>query len=90
MKKVIKLILGSLKSFIVYFFFILFLDFLIGERVLNLIDPYLKETEFYDKRSRISHPVFHHTFRDNINFKSAGFNQSLRICANEHGFKSSC
>ena len=90
MKKFIKFILGSLKIFIVSFFFILFLDFLIGERVLNLIDPYLKETEFYDKRSRISHPVFHHTFRGNINFKSAGFNQSLRICANEHGFKSSC
>lgn len=72
------------------FFLILVLDFFFGQKILVHLDPYLKETEFYDKRANIWHKKFHHTFKENINMKSVGFGEINRFCTNEYGFKSNC
>ena len=90
LNKITKIFKSVLKIFFITFFIILILDLILGEKVLKIIDPYLKETEFYDKRTRISHPIFHHTFRKNVNFKSVGFGKNLRLCSNQYGFKSNC
>jgi len=72
------------------FFLILVLDFFFGQKILVYLDPFLKETEFYDKRANIWHKKFHHTFKENINMKSVGFDEINRFCTNEYGFKSQC
>ena len=90
LKKIGIVILDSLKILLITFFVILFLDFFIGDKILKIIDPYLKETEFYDKRANIWHNKFHHTFKENINMKSVGVDKINRFCTNEYGFKSNC
>ena len=72
------------------FFLILVLDFFFGQKILVYLDPYLKETEFYEKRANIWHKKFHHTFKENIDMKSVGFGEINRFCTNEYGFKSKC
>ena len=57
---------------------------------LNFIDPYIKETEFYDKRVRVWDEVFHHKFKKNVNMKSTGIEKNNRFCTNNFGFKSNC
>ena len=89
-KKILDYLLLVLKILSITFIIILVIDFFIGHKILNLIDPYLKETEFYDKRANIWHKKFHHTFKENINIKSVGVNEINRFCTNEHGFKSNC
>tara|TARA_Y100000992_G_C21254917_1_gene487984 strand:- start:634 stop:1737 length:1104 start_codon:yes stop_codon:yes gene_type:complete len=90
LQKIIKIISDSFKILLISFFIILFLDFFIGKKILKIIDPYLKETEFYDKRANIWHKKFHHTFKENINMKSVGVDKINRFCTNEYGFKSNC
>ena len=90
MNQVKKILKDTFKILLITFFTILILDFTFGEKVLKVIDPYLKETLFYDKRSRISHYVFHHTFKNNFNFRSKGFKENFRLCTNQYGFKSDC
>ena len=79
-----------LKIISISFIIILVIDFFIGHKILATIDPYLKETEFYEKRANIWHKKFHHTFKENINMKSTGVDEINRFCTNEHGFKSNC
>ena len=90
LQKIAKTILDIFKIFLITFFIILFLDFFIGKKLLEIIDPYLKETQFYDKRANIWHEKFHHAFKENINMKSVGVNKINRFCTNEYGFKSNC
>ena len=90
LKKITKIISDILKILLTSFFLILILDFFIGKKILEKIDPYLKETEFYEKRANIWHNKFHHTFKENINMKSVGFDKIYRFCTNEYGFKSAC
>ena len=90
LKKITKIISDILKISLTSFFLILILDFFIGKKILEKIDPYLKETEFYEKRANIWHNKFHHTFKENINMKSVGFDKIYRFCTNEYGFKSNC
>ena len=79
-----------LKILIITFCLILSLDFIFGDKILKLIDPYIKETEFYDKRVRIWDKTFHHTFKANTNIKSVGIEKNNRFCTNHLGFKSDC
>ena len=93
MKKIISIftyLILVLKIISTTFIIILVIDFFIGHKILATIDPYLKETEFYEKRSNIWHKKFHHTFKENINVKSTGVDEINRFCTNEHGFKSNC
>jgi len=69
---------------------LLTIDFFCGDKILKIIDPYIKETEFYDKRIRIWDKNFHHNFKQNVNVKSVGINKVNRFCTNNYGFKSSC
>ena len=68
----------------------LLIDFIFGKKILDLIDPYLKKTEFYDKRIRVWDKVFHHTFKENVNFKIKQYGKIGKFCTNNLGFKSKC
>ena len=68
-KRIIKIIFVFFKIFLITFFLILIIDFFIGNKILQFIDPLIKETEFYDKRVKIWNNTFHHTFKKNVNMK---------------------
>ena len=68
----------------------LLIDFIFGKKILDLIDPYLKKTEFYDKRIRVWDKVFHHTFKKNINLEYKQHGKNGKFCTNNLGFKSKC
>lgn len=89
-KKIANLAKEFFKIIFITFFLILGIDFLFGNKILEVIDPYIKETEFYDKRVRIWDNIFHHTFKENINMKSVGIEKNNRFCTNNFGFKSNC
>jgi hypothetical protein len=89
-KKIFTYLILILKIISITFIIVLAIDFFVGNKILGIIDPYLKETEFYEKRANIWHKKFHHTFKENINMKSTGVDEINRFCTNEHGFKSSC
>ena len=89
-KKILAYLILVLKIISITFIIVLAIDFFIGEKILNIIDPYLKETEFYDKRANIWHKKFHHTFKENVDMKSVGFGEINRFCTNGYGFKSNC
>ena len=88
--KIIKIIFVFFKIFLITFCLILSIDFLIGNKILQFIDPLIKETEFYDKRVKIWNNTFHHTFKKNVNMKSVGIEKNNRFCTNHLGFKSNC
>ncbi len=89
-KKLVYFTKELLKILFITFVFILLIDFFFGNKILNTIDPYLKETEFYDKRFRVFDDTFHHTFKKNINVKTVGIEENIRFCTNNLGFKSNC
>ena len=70
MKKIITFLKEFLKISLITFILVLGVDFFFGNKILETIDPYLKETEFYDKRIRIWDETYHHSFKKNINMKS--------------------
>ena len=78
------------KILTITFFLILSIDFFLGKKILEIIDPYLKETEFYDKRVKVWDKNFHHSFKENVEMKSVGIEEQNRFCTNNYGFKSSC
>ena len=89
-KKLLNFVKDFVKIIFITFFLILGIDFLFGEKILKFIDPYVKETEFYDKRVRVWDEVFHHKFKKNVNMKSTGIEKNNRFCTNNFGFKSNC
>ena len=90
MKKIIIFLKEFLKISLITFILVLSVYFFFGNKILETIDPYLKETEFYDKRIRIWDETYHHSFKKNINMKSIGFDKINRFCTNNFGFKSNC
>ena len=89
-KKIVNFTKDLVKIIFITFFLLLGIDFLFGEKILKFIDPYIKETEFYDKRVRVWDEVFHHKFKKNVNMKSTGIEKNNRFCTNNFGFKSNC
>ena len=89
-KKILAYLILLLKIISITFIIVLAIDFFVGSKILGIIDPYLKETEFYEKRANIWHKKFHHTFKEDIDMKSVGFGETNRFCTNEYGFKSKC
>tara|TARA_B110000444_G_scaffold251095_1_gene278454 strand:- start:548 stop:1672 length:1125 start_codon:yes stop_codon:yes gene_type:complete len=89
-KKLTNFVINFFKIFFITFILILGIDFFLGNKILEIIDPYIKETEFYDKRIKIWDNTFHHTFKKNVNMKSTGIETNNRFCTNNFGFKSNC
>ena len=65
-KKITKLGKEFFKILLITFILILGIDFFFGNKILDLIDPYIKETEFYDKRVRVWDDTYHHKFKKNV------------------------
>lgn len=73
------------------FFLILILDFFLGSYILKRLEPYISQTQFYERLIRIDHPVYHHTLKENINYpNSRGFDRYFTICTDNHGFRFEC
>ena len=76
---------------IISFFLSLIIDFFFGKYILKSLDSYLQKTEFYERILRTDHPVFHHSFLSNVNYKkSKGFEGIYTFCTDNHGFRSEC
>lgn len=87
LKKIRLLLLVSLTTILI----VLLTDFLFGKKILNLLDPFLKNTEFYERLIRIDHKVYHHSLRKNSKYKKMrGFNGLIKFCTDNHGFKYNC
>ena len=82
------------KTFLIIFitfFLSLIIDFFFGKLILNSLDSFLVKTEFYGRLMRIDHPVFHHSFKANVNYKNhRGFEKKHTFCTDNHGFRSKC
>ena len=82
------------KSFLIIlitFFLSLIIDFFFGKLILKGLDPFLVKTEFYGRLMRIDHPIFHHSFKANVNYKNhRGFEKKHTFCTDNHGFRSEC
>ena len=69
----------------------LIIDFFFGKLILKNLDGFLVKTEFYGRLMRIDHPVFHHSFKANVNYKNhRGFEKINTFCTDNHGFRSEC
>lgn len=91
----IKTCLSLIKQFflviLITFFLSLIVDFFFGKLILKSLDPFLVKTEFYGRLMRIDHPVFHHSFKANVNYKNhRGFEKKNTFCTDNHGFRSQC
>lgn len=61
------------------------IDYLAGERLLGAID-----SQSFEKKYRIGHPIYHHTLAPNYDGRGAWGRGSYRMCTDAHGFKSAC
>ena len=76
---------------IITFFISLIIDFFFGKFILKSLDSFLVKTEFYGRLMRIDHPIFHHSFKANVNYKNhRGFEKKNTFCTDNHGFRSEC
>ena len=91
LKKLINFFYKTLIILIITFFISLIIDYLIGKKILNLLDDYLVKTEFYGRLLRMDNSIYHHGFMPNVNYKNnIGFEGKFTICTNNHGFRDSC
>jgi hypothetical protein len=73
------------------FFILLIIDFFFGKLILNSLEPYLTKTNFYERLIRIDHKIYHHTLKENVNYKKArNFREYYTLCTDNHGFKYRC
>ena len=76
---------------LITFFLMIFIDFFLGKKIMNKFDSFFAKSEFYEKLIRINHPVFHHTLREDINYKKyKSFEDLIVFCTDNHGFRSKC
>ena len=90
-KTCLSLLKQSFLVILITFFLSLIIDFFFGKFILKSLDPLLVKTEFYGRLMRIDHPVFHHSFKANVNYKNhRGFEKKHTFCTDNHGFRSEC
>ena len=91
LKKLINFFYKSLVILIITFFLSLGVDYLLGKKILKLIDGHLIKTQFYGRLLRVDNSIYHHGFMPNVNYKNnVGFQGKFTICTNNHGFRDSC
>ncbi len=67
------------------------IDFFFGKLIIKKLDPLLSNTNFYERLVRIDHEFFHHTLKENVNYKKArNFSGYYNLCTDNHGFKYKC
>ena len=91
LKKILDFFKISSIIILITFTLSLTIDFFFGKAILNKLDPYLSQTNFYDRLIRIDHKFYHHTLDKNVNYKKAsGFDGNYVLCTDNHGFKYKC
>ena len=91
LKKILDFFKISSLVILITFILSLTIDFFLGKKILNKLDPYLSKTDFYDRLIRIDHKFYHHTLKKNVNYsKASGFNGYHILCTDNHGFKYKC
>ena len=91
-KNFIKYFLKTFYIILISIFLFLIIDFFFGKILINKYTSIIKEKLFYQKKYRIYHPIFHHTFAPSIGDTITQWGDKLRhkICTNEYGFISEC
>ena len=77
-----KFIFDVLKISLITVFLFIFIDILVGDKVLSAIRP--------SEPFRVQHPVYHHTLKPNFDGIGRWGDWSYRMCINAHGFKDRC
>ena len=91
LKKIFNFLKISFIITLITFALSLLIDFLLGKSIMNKLDPYLAQTNFYERLIRIDHKFYHHTLKKNIEYKKAsGFGKYHTLCTDNHGFKYKC
>lgn len=80
-------ILTSWPTLVISTILFLTVDFCFSLRLLERFSP---EEERIEKRYRVSHPVFHHTFVPNYDGIGIWGGKTYRVCTNPFGFRESC
>lgn len=89
--KIINIIKKILIIIFSTFVFLLIIDYFFGKFILKKLEPFISQTEFYERLIRIDHPVYHHTLKENIIYhKAKGFDGYFSLCTDNHGFKYKC
>ena len=90
-KKITNIIKVSIIIFFITFSLSLLIDFFFGKSIINKLDPYLSNTDFYERLIRVDHSFYHHTLKKNIKYKkAAGFGGYHTLCTDNNGFKYKC
>jgi len=91
-KNFLKYFLKTFYIILISIFLFLIIDFFFGRILINKYSSIIKENLFYQKKYRVSHPVFHHTFAPSIGNTITQWGEKLHhsICTNEYGFISKC
>ena len=91
-KKIFKFFLKIILIFFISLVLFLFIDFFFWRTLINKYSAIIKDKLIYQKKYRIYHPIFHHTFAPSIGdtITQWGSKLSHNICTNEYGFISKC
>jgi hypothetical protein len=90
-KKILNIVIKTLLIFFISIALFLIFDFLFGNFLINKYLYKIKDSNFYQKKFRIPHPVFHHTLAPYISYTKMDWgNEKYYICTDQFGFKSKC
>ena len=66
---------------LISFILTLLIDFFFGKSILNKLDPYLSNTDFYERLIRVDHSFYHHTLKKILNIKKLKDLESIILFA---------
>jgi len=93
MRTIKKIISSMLPTIIVSALLLLATDFFFGSRLMATIqgtDEIEAQKEVYEKKYRVSHPVYHHSLAPNFDGEGMWGGKTYRVCTNSFGFKDRC
>ena len=73
------------------FLITLTIDFFFGKLIINKLNTFLSNTNFYERLIRQDHNFYHHTLKKNVKYEKArSFSGIFTLCTDNHGFKYKC
>ncbi len=93
MRKIKKILSSILPTILISALLLLAADYFLGPRLMaGLQDTDQMEAlkEVYEKKYRVSHPVYHHTLAPDFDGEGMWGGKTYRVCTNSFGFKDRC
>lgn len=93
MRTIKNFISSVLPTIIISVLLLLATDFFLGPRLVARLqdtDATEEQKEVYEKKYRVSHPVYHHALAPNFDGEGMWGGKTYRVCTNSFGFKDRC